>query len=327
METVLAIKNLHTTFKLGNNDLNVVRGVTLDVRRGKTLVILGESGSGKSVLLKSILRLLDSKKSAISGSIKYNNRNLLELSEGEMSRIRGNGISMIFQNALTALDPVYKVGRQIEEVLEQHKVMNTEKRGYAVKSLRNVGIPSPEERAMSYPHELSGGMRQRAVIAMSLTCNPDILLADEPTTALDVTIQSQVLHLFKQIQEEHGTTIILVTHDIGVAASIADEIAVMYAGNIVEYGTAEDILYSPQHPYTKGLIDATPKKGEKLIPIPGEPPSLLYKSKGCDFAPRCSSSSSICSARTPEVITGESRFVYCHHSLSCLLYTSDAADE
>nr|WP_239584523.1 ABC transporter ATP-binding protein [Aquibacillus albus] len=308
---------MQTTFRLGKKDLTAVRGVSLEVKKGRTLVILGESGSGKSVLLKTILRLLDEDKTTITGKVEYNQKNIIQLPEQEMAKLRGKQIGMIYQNALTAMDPVFKVGHQLDEVIEKH-ISPKERKKKVIQAFKDVGIPSPEERIDAYPHELSGGMRQRAVIAMSLISHPDILLADEPTTALDVTIQSQILHLLKKIQTEFGTTIVFVTHDIGVAAALADDIAVMYAGNIVEYGKADDVLYTPNHPYTKGLIDATPQRGrkkQKLVSIPGEPPSLLRLPKGCAFAPRCSFATQKCLEKAPASANYKSNNVACYYPL------------
>ena len=321
MQDVLEIRDLHVRFRKGRRRLHVVRGVSLSVGRGRTLVILGESGSGKSVLLKSILRLLDEPATEYDGSILFKNRNLLSLPETEMEQLRGRSVSMIFQNALTALDPVYQIGKQIEEVLRRHRADENgtaARRQKVIRMFRDVGIPSPERRIRSYPHEMSGGMRQRAVIAMSLAGGPDLLLADEPTTALDVTIQSQILHLFKSICEQYGTSLIFVTHDIGVAAAIADEIAVMYAGQVVEYGSAEEVLYNPNHPYTRGLIDATPgRHRRRLTPIPGEPPTPDAFPSGCAFAPRCAQATERCACETPAAQRfGDSRLVSCFHPLT-----------
>ena len=301
MTELLTIDHLVTEFSIQKKTVPAVRGVTLQVRKGKTLVILGESGSGKSVMLRSILNLKPPG-ARIAGSIRLGEEELLAKSPKEMEAIRGNRISMIFQDALSALDPLYRVGEQIVETIVAHrKIGKAEARREAAELLRKVGIPSPEERMRAFPHEMSGGMRQRAVIAMALACRPDLLLADEPTTALDVTIQAQILRLFKEIQAEYGMSIILVTHDIGVAAEMADDIAVMYAGKIVEYGRARQILSAPAHPYTVGLIKATPKRGQKgrLPVIPGQPPLITAMPDGCSFADRCPMARSSCREGAP----------------------------
>ncbi|PKG24350.1 ABC transporter ATP-binding protein [Niallia nealsonii] len=304
MEKVLEMKQLVTKFSTKEGLTPAVRGVDISVEKGKTLVILGESGSGKSVTLRTILRLTPPG-AEIEGSIKFQGEELLEKSKKQIQSIRGNRIAMIFQDSLSAFDPLYKVGKQIEETIITHqKISRKAARGQVVELFRKVGIPSPEERVKVYPHEMSGGMRQRAVISMALSCQPDILLADEPTTALDVTIQAQILNLFKQIQDEYGMSIILVTHDIGVAAEMADEIAVMYAGKIVEYGKAEQVLSKPHHPYTKGLIAATPRQGQKgvLTAIPGQPPLITNMPKGCAFIERCPNAEAACQTKNPDLI-------------------------
>jgi oligopeptide/dipeptide ABC transporter ATP-binding protein len=301
-EIILSIKELVTEFPIKNRLVPAVRGVSLDVKKGKTLVILGESGSGKSVMLRSILRVLP-RGADTKGSVIFNGQELLCKNEKEMRDIRSNRIAMVFQDSLSALDPLYRVGQQVGETIAAHqKTAKPTIKNKVIQLFEKVGIPSPRERVHAYPHEMSGGMRQRAVIAMSLSCTPDLLLADEPTTALDVTIQAQILKLFKQIQVEYGMTVILVTHDIGVAAEMADEIAVMYAGKIVEYGEAKQILTAPAHPYTIGLISSTPQKGKKdrLKVIPGQPPSILNMPSGCAFADRCYKVASRCRTELPQ---------------------------
>ncbi|WP_168123036.1 ABC transporter ATP-binding protein [Paenibacillus sp. HB172176] len=317
MEKLLEIEELVTSFSTKKGMVDAVRSVNLQVRKGKTLVILGESGSGKSVMLKSILRLTP-QGSRLSGEIRFKGENLLQYSAKAMEQIRGNRIAMIFQDALSALDPLYRVGSQLKETIMAHqKVSKREAMDRVVELFRKVGIPSPQERIRSFPHEMSGGMRQRAVIAMALGCNPELLLADEPTTALDVTIQAQILRLFKDLQAEFGMSIVLVTHDIGVAAEMADDIAVMYAGKIVEYGRAEEVLAKPSHPYTAGLIAATPQSKMKgrLTTIPGQPPLIANMPSGCAFAQRCSSAEERCGESQPEFVrTGASQ-----HAACCLL--------
>jgi len=303
MEKVLEMEQLITKFATKEGLVPAVRGVNLSVERGKTLVILGESGSGKSVTLRSILRLTPPG-AEIEGSINFEGEELLEKTKKQIQSIRGNRIAMIFQDSLSAFDPLYKVGKQIEETILSHKkIKRSEAKKQVIDLFRKVGIPSPEQRVKAYPHEMSGGMRQRAVISMALSCQPDILLADEPTTALDVTIQAQILNLFKQIQAEYGMSIILVTHDIGVAAEMADDIAVMYAGKIVEYGNAKQVISQPNHPYTKGLIAATPRQGQKgtLTAIPGKPPLITNMPKGCAFAERCPYAMDSCMEINPEL--------------------------
>lgn len=301
MAEVLEINQLVTEFATKKGLVPAVRGVSLKVKKGKTLVVLGESGSGKSVMLRSILRITPPG-ARLSGSIRYEDSELLESSPQQIQSLRGNRIAMIFQDSLSALDPLYRVGAQIEETIMTHqKLPRAEAKRQVIELFQKVGIPSPEERVRSYPHEMSGGMRQRAVIAMALACKPDILLADEPTTALDVTIQAQILNLFKKIQAEYGMSIIMVTHDIGVAAEMADEIAVMYAGKIVEFGEAGQILSDPAHPYTRGLMAATPRKGQRgtLLTIPGQPPLITHMPAGCAFAPRCPEAQASCTGVSP----------------------------
>jgi oligopeptide/dipeptide ABC transporter ATP-binding protein len=300
-ETILKIENLVTEFSVQGRLVPAVRGVSLEVKKGKTLVVLGESGSGKSVMLRSILRVLP-RGTKTSGSMVYNGQELLDKSEAEMRQIRGNRISMVFQDSLSAMDSLYTVGEQVGENIREHQRTTREIiRKSVIQLFEKVGIPSPEARVKSFPHEMSGGMRQRSVIAMALSNTPDLLLADEPTTALDVTIQAQILTLFKQIQQEFGMTLILVTHDIGVAAEMADDIAVMYAGRVVEYGEAKQVLGTPSHPYTRGLIAATPQKGKrgKLQVIPGQPPSITYMPTGCAFAERCHLATAKCESEIP----------------------------
>ncbi|WP_058300673.1 ABC transporter ATP-binding protein [Gorillibacterium timonense] len=314
-ETLLKVDNLVTHFSIRGKPIPAVRGVSLEVKKGKTLVVLGESGSGKSVMLRSILRILP-KETVTSGQVLYNGEELLHKSEKEMQRIRGSQIAMVFQDSLSALDPLYRVGEQIGECMRDHgTAAKGTIRGKVTELLTKVGIPSPETRMRAYPFEMSGGMRQRSVIGMSLANTPQLLLADEPTTALDVTIQAQILTLFKQIQREYGMTVILVTHDIGVAIEMADEIAVMYAGKIVEYGDVSQVLGSPAHPYTKGLIEATPRPGqrEELTAIPGQPPSIANMPAGCAFAERCRWATERCRAEQPEYISiGGGHYSACH---------------
>jgi len=304
MEKVLEVNNLHVSFKTYGGEVKAVRGVTFDLYKGETLAIVGESGCGKSVTSQSIMRLIPNPPGKIvDGSILFKGNDLTKLKEPEMRNIRGADISMIFQDPMTALNPTLKIGEQIIEGILQHKsISRHEAKKTALEMLDLVGIPDPEERLKHYPHQLSGGMRQRIVIAMALVCQPEVLIADEPTTALDVTIQAQILDLFKDIQKKTGVSIILITHDLGVVAQVADRIAVMYAGKIVEAGSRRDIFYQPQHPYTKGLLNSVPRldlDGAELVPIGGSPPDLFSPPKGCPFTARCSYAMEVCERAYP----------------------------
>ena len=291
MDKILSIKDLTISFQTMDGKVAAVRGVSLDLNKGETLAIVGESGSGKSVSMKAINRILPKRNTIYEkGEILYEGQNLLALSEAEMENIRGKKIAMIFQDPMTSLNPTMKVGEQIaESVLVKEKLSHKDAWDKAVELLELVGIRNPEASANNYPHQFSGGMRQRVMIALSLACKPDILIADEPTTALDVTIQSQILDLIDELKEKMGTSVIFITHDLGVVAHVADRVAVMYAGKIVEYGTAEEIFYNPQHPYTWGLICSMPSletTSTELYNIPGAPPNSLAQIKGDAFAPR-----------------------------------------
>jgi peptide/nickel transport system ATP-binding protein len=290
VEKLLEIDNLHVSFQTYAGKVQAVRGVNLYLKKGETLAIVGESGSGKSVTAKSIMKLLPGQTARIEeGKILFEGKNIVNLSEKEMEKIRGSEISMIFQDPMTALNPTMTVGKQIAESVMTHQRLNRKQaQQRTVELLKLVGIPNPEERINQYPHQFSGGMRQRVVIAIALACNPKMVIADEPTTALDVTIQAQILDLMKDIQKKMDTSIIIITHDLGVVANIADRVAVMYAGKIIETGTVEEVFYNPQHPYTWGLLGSMPNletKGE-LIAIPGTPPDLLQPPKGDVFAER-----------------------------------------
>ncbi len=291
MEKVLEVKDLHISFDVYGGEVQAVRGVSFDLYKGETLAIVGESGSGKSVTSKALMRLLPMPPARIKqGQILLEGRDLTKLSEKEMQRVRGAEISMIFQDPMTALNPTMTIGKQITEVLLKHQQMSkAEAKARAIELLDLVGIKEPALRFKQYPHQLSGGMRQRIVIAIALACNPKVLIADEPTTALDVTIQAQILELIKDIQKKTGTSIIFITHDLGVVANVADRVAVMYAGKIVEKGTVDEIFYNPKHPYTWGLLASMPSLehgDEELYSIPGTPPDLLNPPKGDAFAPR-----------------------------------------
>lgn len=291
MEKILEVKDLQLSFHTFAGEVQAIRGVNFDLLKGETLAIVGESGSGKSVTTKAIMRLLpESSAEFKSGQILFNGKDLTKLTDREMQKIRGKDISMIFQDPMTSLNPTMTIGRQITEPLLKHqKVGRTEAKKIAVDLLRMVGMPKPELRIKQYPHQFSGGQRQRIVIAIALACNPQILIADEPTTALDVTIQAQILELMKDLQKKIDTSIIFITHDLGVVANVADRVAVMYGGRIVEMGTVDEIFYNPQHPYTWGLLSSMPSLDTaeaKLYAIPGTPPDLLDPPKGDAFALR-----------------------------------------
>ncbi|MCK1996408.1 ABC transporter ATP-binding protein [Psychrobacillus psychrodurans] len=291
MEKILEVNDLELSFHTFAGEVKAIRGVNFDLKKGETLAIVGESGSGKSVTTKAIMRLLPESSSEFkNGQILFNGKDLTKLSDKEMQKIRGKDISMIFQDPMTSLNPTMTIGNQImEPILKHQKVSKTEARKVAIDLLRLVGMPKPEARIKQYPHQFSGGQRQRIVIAIALACNPQILIADEPTTALDVTIQAQILELMKDLQKKIDTSIIFITHDLGVVANVADRVAVMYGGKIVEIGTVDEIFYNPQHPYTWGLLSSMPSLDTaeaKLYAIPGTPPDLLYPPKGDAFALR-----------------------------------------
>jgi oligopeptide/dipeptide ABC transporter ATP-binding protein len=291
-EPLLSVRDLQVQFASEDGIVKAVDGVTFDLHRGKVLGIVGESGSGKSVTSQTILGLTRGPNTRYSGEVTYKGRNLLELSETGLQEIRGAEIAMIFQDPMTSLNPVYRVGDQIVEMIRTHeKLSKQQAKARAVDLLAQVGIPNPRARADNYPHEFSGGMRQRAMIAMALACNPDVLIADEPTTALDVTIQAQIMELIGRLKDEFDSAVILITHDLGVVADVADEIIVMYAGRVVEKGSTRDLFYDSQHPYTWGLLGSIPRldrpKPDRLFSIKGSPPSLLSPPRGCKFRPRC----------------------------------------
>ncbi len=291
-EPLLEVTNLKVHFPTEDGLVKAVDGVSFSVAPGETLGVVGESGSGKSVSFLTVMGLVTRKEARIQGQVVFRGQDLLKLPQEEMRHVRGAKISMIFQDPLPALNPVHRVGHQIAEVFQVHRGLS-KKEGFdeAVNLLQLVGIPQPRERARQYPHEYSGGMRQRAMIAMALALNPDLLIADEPTTALDVTVQAQILDLIARLQRELDMAVILITHDLGVVAEVTDTIAVMYAGRIVEHARKEDIFKAPEHPYTWGLLQSIPRldrpRDEALIPIPGRPPSLINLPSGCHFHPRC----------------------------------------
>ena len=288
-ETILSIENLRIHFETFAGEVQAIRGVNLKLEKGETLALVGESGSGKSVTAKSIMKLLSNNAVVKEGTITFKGENILEKSERDMQSIRGKEIAMIFQDPMTSLDPTMKIGKQITEVIIKHeKASKEEANKRAEELLELVGIPNAKERMKQYPHQFSGGQRQRIVIAIALACNPDVLIADEPTTALDVTIQAQILELLKELQQQFQMAIIFITHDLGVVANVADRVAVMYAGKVVEVGTAEEVFYNPQHPYTWGLLRSMPTlhTGDTLYAIPGSPPDLLDPPVGDAFALR-----------------------------------------
>lgn len=299
-ESIIKIRDLRTSFFTQGMEVRAVDGVTFDVPKGKTLGIVGESGSGKSISAMSILRLIQKPGKIVGGEIEFKGEDLTSKSESAMRKIRGNEISMIFQEPMTSLNPVYTVGQQIGESFRIHeKLGKKEAIKKSIEMLKLVGIPSPEKRVHQYPFELSGGMRQRVMIAMALACNPELLIADEPTTALDVTIQAQILELMKDLQNRLGMSIIMITHDLGVVAETCDYVAVMYCGKVVEYASVEELFANPRHPYTVGLLESLPRhdvdvEGEDLSVIKGSVPSPANMPTGCRFAPRCPHASEIC---------------------------------
>ena len=295
---LLEVRDLHTAFTTPAGTVNAVNGVSFNLERGKVLGIVGESGSGKSVTAYSIMQILEKNGKIVSGSIKIDGQELVNAGEKVMKTVRGNKISIIFQDPMTSLNPTYTVGHQLVEAITLHTNRNKKQAwDRAVEMLRLVNVNEPEKRMKQYPYEFSGGMRQRVMIAMALACEPDILIADEPTTALDVTIQAQILELMQSLQKELGMAIIMITHDLGVVAQMCDEVIVMYAGSICEQGTADEIFYNPRHEYTKGLMRSIPtvdNDDTRLEPISGTPIDLLNMPKGCPFAPRCDAAMKIC---------------------------------
>jgi peptide/nickel transport system ATP-binding protein len=320
---LLEVERLQTHFGTPDGVVRAVEGVSFRIDAGETLGIVGESGCGKSVTAMSILRLIQEPPGKIAGSIRFDGRDLLALSEPEMRAIRGNAISMIFQEPMTSLNPVLTVGRQIGETLRLHQGMNARQAEQrAIEMLILVGIPAPARRVREYPHQLSGGMRQRVMIAMALACNPKLLIADEPTTALDVTIQAQILELMRTLQRETGTAVILITHNLGVVAEVADEVVVMYAGRVVEQAPVQALFDSPQHPYTVGLLGSIPRldaERTRLASIEGQVPSPLRRPPGCSFAERCPFADAHCRAAAPDL-----REVAAQHLSACWKAPLDA---
>ncbi|SEM64923.1 ABC transporter ATP-binding protein [Streptacidiphilus jiangxiensis] len=320
----LEVRDLRVHFPTEDGLVKSVDGVSFSLEKGKTLGIVGESGSGKSVTSLSLLGLHKGSRAQVGGEIWLDGEELVGMSESQMRGLRGRKVSMIFQDPLSALHPFYSVGSQIAEAYQvHHKASKKEAKERAIEMLKRVGIPQPERRAKDYPHQFSGGMRQRAMIAMSLVCDPELLIADEPTTALDVTVQAQILDLIRDLQEEFGSAVIIITHDLGVVAEISDDILVMYGGRRIEYGSVNDVLKSPEHPYTWGLLQSMPHLGgdvaQRLNPIPGSPPSLINLPSGCAFNPRCSFKEQVpdgrCTVERPEllpVLGSDKHIAACH---------------
>jgi peptide/nickel transport system ATP-binding protein len=322
-ENVLEINELRTSFFTKDLEVKAVDGVTYALPKGKTLGVVGESGSGKSITALSILQLIEEPGEIVGGEIKFKGENLLGKTEAEMRKVRGNEISMIFQEPMTSLNPTYTVGQQIGESYKVHQGLGKkEARERSIEMLKLVGIPSPEKRIDQYPHELSGGMRQRVMIAMALACNPELLIADEPTTALDVTIQAQILDLMNDLQDRLGMGILLITHDLGVVAETCDYVAVMYAGKIVEYADVETIFNDPQHPYTVGLMNSIPPSDQDIegdLPIiKGTVPSPNEMPTGCRFAPRCPFATDLCRNNLPDLETDEDG-----NQIRCWIYSDE----
>ncbi len=320
MTNLLQVRDLHVSFDTYGGEVKAVRGVSFDIAKGECVAVVGESGCGKSVTASSLMRLIPSPPGRIDrGSILFEGREITTMPEREIQRVRGSKIGLISQDPMTSLNPTMTIGRQITETLIKHQAFsNKEARERAIFMLNLVGIPHPSERFNDFPHQFSGGMRQRVMIAIALSCSPQLLIADEPTTALDVTIQAQILELLKNLKKEFDTSILLITHDLGVVAGMADRIIVMYAGEMVEQGTVEDIFYNPQHPYTWGLLNSVPRldsdEKRQLVSIPGTPPDLFSPPKGCAFAARCDYALKICHDRPAE----ETRIASRHH-VNCWL--------
>lgn len=324
-EVILQVRNLKAYFKLDEGLLKAVDGVSFDLRRGETLGIVGESGSGKSVTNLAVMKLIPTPPGRIAGGeVLYKGKDIIKMTDEEIRQIRGNKISMIFQDPMTSLNPFLRISTQMIETIVLHqKVSPKEARDKAIEMLKLAGIPAAEKRIDQYPHQFSGGMRQRVMIAMALSCNPEVLIADEPTTALDVTIQAQILDLIKDLSQRLGTAVILITHSLGVVAGMCDMINVMYAGRVVERGSTDDIFKGPKHPYTVGLIESVPRldkehKAQKLFSIPGQPPNVINLPDCCPFYPRCSKVMDICRTKyPPEKTLGHNRTV------SCWLYAEE----
>ena len=305
-EPLLQVKNLKVHFPTEDGLVKAVDGLSFTVERGQTLGVVGESGSGKSVTFMTIMGLIDRKRAHVEGEIIFRGRDLLKMPEDELRKIRGDGIGMVFQDPMTSLHPYFKVGKQISEAILTHReISKDEAFEKAIEMLRVVGIPQPGDRAKQYPHEYSGGMRQRAMIAMSLALNPDLLIADEPTTALDVTVQAQILDLIARLKEEFNVGVVLITHDLGVVHDVSERVMVMYAGRAAELGSNEEVFRNPLHPYTWGLLESMPtvdQRGTRLVPIEGLPPSLIFVPPGCAFHPRCPHRFEPCDKEVPAFV-------------------------
>ena len=321
-EPLLEIKDLRVHFPTDDGLVKAVDGLSVRLEQGETLGVVGESGSGKSVTFLTVMGLVTRKQAKIEGEVYFRGRNLLELPPDELQEIRGSKISMIFQDPMTSLHPFYKVGQQIVEAIRAHQhIPKRDAWNQAVEMLNLVGIPKPKDRAAQYPHEFSGGMRQRAMIAMALALNPDLLIADEPTTALDVTVQAQILELIGRLKDEFDASVVIITHDLGVVAEHADDVMVMYAGKVAEYGSRDDIYYRAHHPYTWGLLQSITRldlpRSERLRPIPGLPPSLIFVPPGCPFHPRCPFVMDVCKVEVPPLLSEDGRHASaCHLPLS-----------
>ncbi len=325
-ETLLQVKDLRTSFFTDSGEVKAVNGISFNLEKGKVLGIVGESGSGKSVTAYSILQLLVEPGKVVGGEILLEGKNVLDFTKHQIRSMRGEKISIIFQDPMTSLNPVYTIGNQLEEVILLHTSRNrAQAKERAVEMLTLVGVNEPQKRVNQYPYELSGGMRQRVMIAMALACEPDILIADEPTTALDVTIQAQILELMQELQQKLGMAIIIITHDLGVIASMCDEVIVMYAGRVCERGTADEIFYNPRHAYTKGLLRSIPSivgEHDRLIPIAGSPVDVLNLPAGCAFAARCNCAMKICLDTLPEEIP-----INKDHIAACWMNVKEVYDE
>ena len=334
MGKILEVKNLTVHIKTHKGVVQAVRGVDFYLNEQETLAVVGESGSGKSITMKGVMGILPKNGKVVEGSVMFQGNDLTKYSERQMQQVRGSEIAMIFQDPMTSLNPTMKVGKQIEEMLKEHckEMSKADRKARAIELLSLVGISNPEARYDQYPHQLSGGMRQRVVIAIALACDPKVLIADEPTTALDVTIQAQILDLMKDLQKKTGMGIIFITHNLGVVADICDKVSVMYAGKIVEQGPVDDIFYEPAHPYTKGLLRSMPRVDaesyERLIPIEGTPVDMLNPPEGCPFAPRCESAMKICLQKMPPYVElGDNHRAACWLCVQEQMKAQKAADK
>lgn len=323
MEKILEIKDLHVSFKLDEDTARAIHGVNLSIGKGMSLGVVGESGCGKTVTAMSVIRLLPRNAIIEKGEILYKGKNILNYSQKKIQSLRGDKIALIPQDPLTSLNPLYTIGDQITEVITEHLDLSGQQaKELAIETLKSVKIPEAEDRFNDYPHQFSGGMRQRAIIAMALCCNPELIIADEPTTALDVTVQAQILNLIKSVQQKHNTSLLLITHDLGVVAEVCDHVTVMYAGRIIEYSDVRSVFNKPLHPYTIGLMESLPTtRDKKLKAIPGQPPSITEEINGCPFYARCPYKFEVCLEIDPPLIEYESG-----HWAACHLYNHGKAD-